>query len=179
MDNEPRLYREEGHKMPRPKFLPEDVYSQAISGFVIDCTDAVICDHKRKTIWLAKRNVEPAKNFLWIIGGRRFPGETRAESVQRCFLRETGLNIAESRFNYLLTNEYIWARRQQKPEKLGSHNIAHTYSVELSSGEISCIKLSSEEYHTEFGLREFDREDLVNAGVYPAILDIYDKIFPS
>jgi len=179
MNNELKLYRENGHIMPQSKFLPEDVYSQAISGFVIDCTDAVICDFTKKTFWLAKRNVEPAKNILWIIGGRRFPGETRVESVRRCFRRETTLDIVESRFKYQLTNEYIWARRQQAPKNFGSHNIAHTYSIELSNEEIARIKLSPEEYDVQYRIREFDREKLVNAGAHLAILDLYDKIFPN
>lgn len=145
---------------------------------IIVCTDAVIINRDRRTIYLAKRAIKPMQG-LWWIGGRRLPGESAISSMQRCFKRETGLDIHSVHFTLVDIAEYLWKDRQQAPQDAGSHNLCHTFAVELSDTELEQAKsgLEKQEYEPRFGLREFSRTDLVRAKVHQVILDVYDKIF--
>lgn len=171
------LYREAEHQMPEA-FLPNEVYAQAIEGFVIDCTDAVIVDRLAKTFWLAKRNVLPMKG-VWVIGGRRYAGEEQEVSVRRCFKRETGLDLDINRFVHAADAEYIWKDRKQSPQEVGSHNLAHIFAVELTPEERGKVSASliRDEYEAGWGLRAFDRTDLEIAKVHPVLIRLHDLIF--
>lgn len=174
----PKLYRQDPDHRMSGGYLDDATYAAAITSFVFMCTDAVIVNSNRRTIFLANRCVKPMMG-LWIIGGRWFAGETRAESMVRCFKRETGLDVVPDRFGYVYTNEYMWAERRQEPQNVGSHNVAYTFRVSLTDAEIAAAAkhLNPDEYDREFGLREFNREDLVRDGAHEAILDLYDEIF--
>ena len=116
---------------------------------------------------------------LWFIGGRRLPGETMLESMNRCFKRETSLNINQARFEFVHQNEYMWKDRQQVPQEAGSHNKADTFCVELTESELMIARrwLDRAEYEPGFGLQEFDRAKLIEHGAHEAIVDLYDAIF--
>ena len=174
----PKLYVENRtHRMERT-FLSDETYEQAMRGMIIVCTDGVIINRDRKTIYLAKRAIKPMQG-LWWIGGRRLPSENALTSVGRCFKRETGLDIRPNRFTFVDMAEYLWKDRQQVPQSAGSHNLCHTFAVELNYAELEQAKsgLEKQEYESKFGLQEFNRDRLVHAQVHPVILDIYDKIF--
>jgi ADP-ribose pyrophosphatase YjhB (NUDIX family) len=114
----------------------------------------------------------------WIIGGRQMAGEIPEQAIRRCFKRETGLDVPENRFHFVLINNYIWKDREQEPQNVGSHNFALTFYIELSEEERTAVKLVSAEYE-EFGLREFSREDLIREGAHQALIDLYDNVFIS
>ena len=175
----PKLYVEDPtHRMERT-FLNEETYEQAMRAMIIVCTDTVIMNRKRKTIYLAKRAIKPMQG-LWWIGGRRLTGENALSSVHRCFRRETGLDLHAMRFALVDIAEYLWQDRQQQPQNVGSHNLCHTFAVELNNTELKQAKsgLEKQEYESGFGLKEFGRYDLVQNEVHQVILDVYDKIFP-
>lgn len=175
----PRVYVENPeHRMVRV-CLDEATYAEAITTFVIVCTDACIVNRARRTLWLARRAVKPMKGIWWI-GGRRFAGEKPAESMYRCFKRETGLDLPGNRFQFVLIAEYLWKDRQQEPQDEGSHNLAHTFAVELDAAELAQARTGLErgEYDRDFGLQEFTREQLVMAGAHSVIIDFYDAVFP-
>ena len=173
-----RLYQEDPtHRMPR-KFLSDGTYAEAIEGMIIVNTDVVIINRAHRSIFLANRTVYPMKG-LWIIGGRRLPGETAVESMHRCFKRETKLDIDPERFTYVRNNEYTWSTRKQAPENVGCHNKADTFLVELTRDEVRLAStgLDPNEYEPGFGLKEYDRGGLVRAGAHEALIDLYDSIF--
>ena len=149
-----------------------------MQAFVIVCTDAIVVDRKKRTVWLARRAVLPMKG-LWIIGGRRFAGEAALDSITRCFKRETGLTVTPERFSFIMATEYRWKDREQEPQNLGSHNLSYTFAVELTAEEriTAANSLEKKEYQPGFGLQEFDRERSVREHVHPVILDLYDEIF--
>lgn len=176
----PNIYREDlAHVMPQVR-LSDDVYTQAIAGFIIVCVDAVIVDTERRTFWLAKRCIKPMDG-IWEIGGRRCADEEPRKAIRRNFLRETGIDVSEERFKFVTIAEHRWKDRQQEPQNIGCHNIVYQFMVELTSDErgIAATSLDEREYDKEFGLQEFNRERLVVEDVHPLLLDLYVAIFPE
>lgn len=175
----PKLYVEDPRHQMQPTYLSDDAYAQAISSFIIVCTDVLIINTAQQTIALARRAVLPMRG-LWYIGGRRRAGERAEASMRRCFQRETGFDLPEDRFQFLGTAEYLWKNRAQEPSNAGSHNLSYQFTVELNGHERSLVTthLDPREYDVAFGLRDFTRADLVTANVHPVILDWYDAVFP-
>lgn len=172
------VYQEDlSHGILPLRIEDDGIYAAAIASFVIVCTDAMIIDRARHTAWLASRKILPMKGF-WIIGGRRLPGESIQTSIRRCFARETSLKITSDRFEYIRQNEYLWSKRQQVPQNVGSHNIADTFAIELTPDERDAASrsLTSSEYEA-VGLQEFDRQAMLDAKVHPALIDLYDSVF--
>lgn len=161
------------------KFLPDEVYAQALESFVVVCTDVVPINRSRRTIYLARRAVKPMQGWWWI-GGRMFAGEHEQESVKRCFRRETSLDLPSERFEYVAMYRYWWKDRKQEPQDKGADDLSYTFVVELTSEELRKVshKLDKKEY-AQGGLQEFDRERLSIENVHPAILDLYNRVFQT
>lgn len=176
---EPSSYRQPGIPRFKQIHFTEKEYSKITQSMIIVCTDALIINRSKKTVFLAKRRAKPAAGEWWYIGGRTFAGETFEASIQRCFKRETGLKIPASRFKFINTQVFIFNERQQKPQNLGYHAIGFDFIIELTPKER--IKISSSldtaEYKEGVGLKEFSRKELVKNRVHPAILESYDRIF--
>lgn len=179
-----RYVEEDGHRPGVQQFVSDELYGQAITAFVIVCTDTAIVDMDDKLLYLAKRQAKPANTF-WIVGGRMIAGESEAEAVARTFERETRLKVARSRFKYLRNNRYWWRDREQQPQDLGSDGVAYTFTLEASDQEIEFISsnLDWREYDPSFGLQPFSRTDIEEADfggrevVREILLDMYDDIF--
>lgn len=174
----PRAFKENSCFSMKPVFLTALVYAEAISSFIVVCTDAVIIDRERRTIFLAQRIVEPAKRLWWIFGGRWRAGEEPRKSMTRCFLSETTLEVDKSRFDFLTVIEEMWCRREQAPQDTGTHALAYVFTVELTLLERCAVSdgLNSEEYDKRLGLLEFSKEGLPRN---PTLRYLYDLIFPS
>lgn len=159
-------------------YLSDEVYVKAMESLVIVCVDALFISHASRTIFLAKRLVDPLPG-PWIIGGRLFAGEREQDGVKRCVARETGVSIERDRFSLFCVNRYISPMRKQLPQEKGSDTMAYTFFVELVPDELEFASshLDPREYDTEFGMQEFDRERLVKEGVRQSLLDMYDLAF--
>ena len=170
----------EDPKHQRPKrFLDEETYAAAIEAFVIVSTDVVIINPHKRIIYLTRRCIKPMKGW-WIIGGRMFAGEMPEESMQRCFQRETSLNLSQERFQLVRFNRNIWKDRKQEPQEMGIDFLTYLFSVELTSEELekaSC-SLDPSEYETNVGLQEFNLERLEKENAHPALIDLYKQLFP-
>jgi len=175
---EPSLYRQRGATHFNKTRLSDKEYSKITQSMIIVCTDALIINRNKKTVFLAKRRAKPATGEWWYIGGRTFAGETFGKSVQRCFKRETGLIIPVSKFKFINIQNFIWAERQQHPQNIGTHPISFAFAVELTKKELAKISgsLDKKEYAGS-GLKEFSRNELVKQRVHPAIIEGYDRIF--
>lgn len=174
----PKIYKEDPKFTMPGKFLSDEVYAQAMESFVVVCTDTIIINKKRKTFYLTKRSVYPLKTW-WMVGGRMLAGENPLESIRRCFLRETGIDVNPQRFTFIVFNRYILSYRKQEPRDTGSDSLAHVFSIELSDEEIQKISrsLNNDEYDSSVGLVEFNREKLIKEKVFSAIVDLYDQVF--
>jgi len=128
---------------------------------VIVTTDVVIVDYQKRTLWLATRKARPVSDPWWI-GGRRRAGESLIDAARRNFHRETGLLIDPSRFAFVRQAEFICATRQQEPQNVGCHYLSDLFSVKITEKERAAMALDKAEYEVDFGLREFDRDALLD-----------------
>ncbi len=176
---EPTRYNQQKPYYFKPIRFSDKEYAKIMQSLIIVCTDALIIDCKKQTIFLAKRRAKPAAGEWWYIGGRTFAGETFKESVQRCFKRETKLKLPISRFKFINTQVFIFNERQQYPQNLGYHAISFVFVVELTSKERIKVasSLGTAEYKTGTGLKKFSRQELVKERVHPAIIESYDRVF--
>ena len=177
---QPKTYLQNPHFKMSHKFLGEATYSEAIESFVIvDADVALVNADSKKILLLARRRHKPMQG-LWVIGGRIFAGEDERVAIKRLFKRETSLDIESARFQFITMNRYIWSEREQAPQDKGSDNLSYTFALALAPAEIEIVSkhLDSEEYDAAAGLREFTRGELVKENAHPAILDMYDALFP-
>lgn len=177
-NNLPYLYSEDpSFVMPR-KFLPEDRYAEAMEALIVVCADAIFINRERKSVFLAWRRAKPLPGW-WFIGGRINAGEREIDGIVRLVSRETTLVFLPERFSFLRMNRYICSEREQEPQQAGSDTLSYMFAIELTHVEYSsvAVNLEQNEYDRERGLREFKRSDLIEEGVHPAILDIYDQLF--
>lgn len=164
--------------MPR-SFLSEGVYAAALESLVVVCVDVLVIDRQRKTAFLPQRKAKPMSGY-WVIGGRVFAGEKEIDAMRRSLRRETSLDLPPERFTFLCVNRYMWTTRQQEPQNKGCDTLAYTFCAELSAEEraTAARNLDPDEYEAPAGFREFDREQLVQEKIHPAIVDMYDFVFP-
>lgn len=167
------------HQMP-PRLLDNKTYALAMESFVVVCTDAILANRQKGIVYLAYRRVKPMQGW-WIIGGKSFAGETPKDSIQRCFKRETSLELPKERFALIGLNRYFWKDRKQEPQNVGSDNLAYTFIVEPTPDEIVIVSqsLDPQEYDRNIGLQKFNLERLISKNVHPVILDLYQQIFSS
>lgn len=173
-------YTEKGYQTIPSLRLSDEEYGRGLQCFVPTCTDIVPIDKDKKVIYLARRSSKPMLGWWWI-GGRMAPHETKEESAIRNFKRETGVELSQSRLKLAAVLDYRWKDRAQMPQEIGCHMEVYTFTVELTADELTLasLNLEKEEYEKGVGLIAFNREQLVREGVFPAILDFYDYIFPN
>jgi len=174
-----RTYTECGYQAIPSVRLPDDEYGRGLQCFVPACTDIVPINTQRRVIYLARRTAKPMTGWWWI-GGRMAAHETREAAATRNFKRETGLQLAHDRLRLVAVFDYFCKDRAQVPQETGCHMLAYTFVVELTSEEMASVgaNLEKVEYEASAGLTAFSRERLVSERVFPAILDLYDHVFP-
>lgn len=180
--NPPVLYVDDpNHVMPQA-FLAPEIYAEAITSMIVVCTDIMIVDSSKRTVWLAHRIAKPMSTW-WFLGGRALAGETEYQSVARNFQRETELVLPEERFSYLTMHRYHFSNRQQEPQNIGADSLTYLFTLELTSEERATVSQNlhrhTGEYDASEGLKEFTREDLAKNSFHRAILNAYDLFFES
>lgn len=164
-------------------FMEGGVYTSVLDNTIIVNVDVVAINRERSIFYLAKRAVRPILGHWWWFGGRRNKGETPIQGICRIFKKEAGICPPEERLEPLAgTIEYIWQEREQDPVERGSHHIAHQFVLELTASELAAVQANlgqTNEYDGNGGLQEFDRNRILDEGLHPAILEVYNKIFPG
>ena len=173
-----RSYTEDGYQSIPSVRLSDEEYGRGLQCFVPVCTDIAIIDRKTQTIYLAKRKTKPMPDWWWI-GGRMEPHETKEEAAVRSFERETGLKLPQNRFQLATIFDYRYKDRAQTPQEIGCHTLGYTFVVELEPAELAFASshLERHEYEPSAGLSPFNREQLIEKNVFPAILDLFDHVF--
>ncbi len=171
------IYIENKHKMKNVR-LDDCDYPKAIGAMIVVCADAIIIDRDNRTFYLPHRSVKPMKGY-WCIGGRRLPGESASEAVARNFKRETSVKIVPKRFQPASLIEVMWKDRKEKPTNVGKHDLIQVFTIEITKKELTkaSANLCINEYK-KGSLEPFDRKRLVTKKIHPALLDIYDTVFP-
>lgn len=170
-------YIEGGYQEIPSVYLSDEEYARALQCFVPACTDVVPIRNEKRTIYLARRKQKPMIDWWWV-GGRMKPNETFLDSAVRCFRRETKLDIDPGRLVLRAVNDYFLKDRQQEPQNVGCHMLGITFSLEITPEELKQTRLDENGYEQN-ELDPFTREDLLKASVFPAVLDMYDLIFPT
>lgn len=174
-----RTYTEDGYQAISPVRLSDDEYGRGLQCLVPACTDIVPVNMHQRVIYLARRASKPMTGWWWI-GGRMDAYETKEEAAVRNFWRETGLELTPDRLVLVAIFDCRWRNRAQEPQEIGCHILGYTFVVELTSEEMVSVgtNLEKVEYEASAGLTAFSREQLVSERVFPAILDLYDHVFP-
>lgn len=156
--------------------LPEQVYSLALDHLVLTCVDLALVYHQQ--VLLARRNQYPRKSW-WLVGGRMIAGEDPLVTAQRKASEEAGLSLTRDRFHYVGVYSTCFALREQAPQHHGSHTVNLTYQVSLTADEKASLKLSAQEYETDYQWVDLDQvEGCLEAGdrMDQALLEIIDDI---
>lgn len=162
-------------------FMDDEAYASVLDHMIIVNVDVVVINRERGTLYLVKRAFRPMLGNWWWFGGRRKKGETPIQGICRSFKGETGLCPPEERFEPVAIIEYLWQEREQEPKYHGSHHIAHQFAIELTASELCVVQAGigrTREYAAGNGLQEFDRARILAEDLHPAVLEVYDKVFP-
>lgn len=178
----PTLYHEQPNVVIPRKFINDNTaYANALEAFVLVCTDCLLINREKGTVYLAKRRAKPMSCEWWFIGGRVFAGEDELSSMLRCIKRETGLAVEKDRLDFLAMKRYFFKNRQQDPQEKGCDSLCYIFSLEVTEAELSIVRsnLDENEYDLVAGLQEFDPAKLVAENVFPSIIDVYERAFPG
>lgn len=94
-------------------FLEDNEYARALDCFVKGVVDVFLTDPRGK-ILLGHRLVHPQPDW-WVLGGRMRAGDTPAETARRNAIRETRLDIAPERWEFVCAHTMLWQFRKQAP----------------------------------------------------------------
>ena len=165
--------------LTRDPFISAESYKEMLEKTPIPCTDAVLTVRGDKALYLAKRSVYPMKG-VWVLGGRIwFNDATLNDSIARCIEIETGCKFEAKRFKQLPTPHLCsWVRIRQGD--FPGKNLIISFRLEITQAELQRMScgLKPEEYEKEFGIQRFDRQRLIDEKCHPALVDLYDEIFP-
>ena len=147
----------------RAGWVTDEEYERILDQVVVSCVDCILVHAGRMLVGL--RTQEPYRGW-WVIGGRMRPGESFAMTGQRVVERELGLHIPLSRFCYVSTISYVWARRAQPSPERGCHMIGNNLLGRLSDAEVSAITATPDFAE----LKWIDPRDVVQSSEFhPAI----------
>jgi len=157
-----------GKFKPRPRFLPDDVYSYVRDSIVRGCVEALIMDKGQTKVLLGKRIIDPWPNW-WTFGSRMVAGEDPRDAVSRTVKEDLNLNIPAKRFIFLDVVSLVFPRRQEPPKENGCHDLSLFYFLTISGAENSLIRMRKQEYGKT---RWFDPEDVTKkAGFHLATVE--------
>ncbi|PIZ92893.1 MAG: hypothetical protein COX82_03780 [Candidatus Magasanikbacteria bacterium CG_4_10_14_0_2_um_filter_41_10] len=140
MGSNTKIYREDpAHQFPSP-LLDAVVYALASAAMIVVTVDVMIINRARRSVFLSKLSAPPQKGWYWYMGGRRFPGEDARSAMHRKFHQETGLDVDPHRFEFVTIAEHTFVDREEEPQDVGRHSMAHTYVIELTADEIETVR---------------------------------------
>ena len=165
-----------GVQVPSRPFLDDECYGQSIRVNVNLCTDCLIVDREKATVWLPVRDMITATG-LWFIGGVWKAQRSITENMTQCFEDETSLIVDEDRFDIIPFVNELGIPPQTK-WATGRHDMHYFFAIELTAEERAVVsaKLINNEYDAEKGLQEFSREQLIEANVRSIVIDCFDAI---
>ncbi|MBS3086412.1 hypothetical protein J4422_01810 [Candidatus Pacearchaeota archaeon] len=126
----------------------EAVYSDGRQVLVRSCHDALVAYHNeegKKGIILVRRKAEPAKGYLWPLGGYIDRGVPTSKSLVSRIKAESGLDVNENSLVYLGFIRAIWnttphSNPQEKGLPLGIDDTGLLYYCE-ADGELNLDRL--------------------------------------
>ncbi|HEX5744507.1 MAG TPA: NUDIX domain-containing protein [Candidatus Saccharimonadales bacterium] len=172
-----------GETPPFRKFvLDPEAYGDAISSFVQKTCDVLAYDPDTGRVLVATRAKEPQRGD-WVVGGRKYAGESDHGAALRNLKREMGARIAAMAEGRLTKIEepydVIWDSREHPAtlneageQVTGTHQAPTVFALPVSEAGFMAAAEPNEEYS---GLRWEDGFDIMDSpdGVYhPAFRDM-------
>lgn len=117
--------------------LSTEEYGKVLDNIVVACVDVAIIYNNQ--ILLEKRLREPAKNLLWIFGGRMIAGEDYSQTAKRVIQNEIKLRINEDRFFKIGDFNLKWPTRHEEPAENGCHHLLIAHGVNIKHEEFCSI----------------------------------------
>jgi hypothetical protein len=126
-------------------FLEDEEYSRALDCIVKGCADVLLRDSEGR-ILIGYRNVEPAANGPWFIGGRIKVGDSVFEAARINVKRECKIDIEETRFEVVHTSTHVWAKRKQAPSENGTGDVIVVSTATITDEEKANVEMVNTEY---------------------------------
>lgn len=136
------------------KFIPEELFIDAINNFPILCVD-ILVSYQGKYV-LIKRNEEPMKDVYWVIGGRVNRNETLKNAVKRKLSEELAPLDAFDIHTLRMIGTYEDQYDEHRSDKLEGkyHTVAIVFEIEL----LDTAKILLDKTATDWGLFKFPPE---------------------
>ena len=159
-------------------FMSDKGLQEFLDARPVVCSDIVLYNKERRTIYLATRKHKPAEG-PWVIGGQTKRGESAEGTALRRLKAETTLEIDENRLEYLGTVETMWSYRTEPEQTNGRHDLSRVFALDITDAEREAIaeNLDNDEYEASDGLKEYSEEELRSAKVRSCLIDYYKEIF--
>lgn len=140
----------------RKRILNSQAYGDAISSFVQKTCDVLPFDPNTGRVFVATRQKEP-QPADWVIGGRKYAGETDEEAALRNLKRELGIKVSSMAQGRLVKIEepydVMWDTREHPPTEneagesvTGAHQAPTLFALPVAEQEFNGIVALNEEY---------------------------------
>ncbi len=130
--------------------LSSEQYQEFHKNMPIACVDIVLKTTDGKCL-LVKRDNEPAKNEMWLVGGRAKRNESLAETAKRKVKEEIGIDVRN--LQKVAGGYETVFKGDPFGHGCGTHTINTCYMAEVSDEELNKVKL--DRLHSEFELFSF------------------------
>lgn len=162
--------------------LDPQAYGDAISSFVQKTCDVLPFDPATGRVFVATRQKEP-QPADWVIGGRKYAGESDEAAALRNLKRELGGQVAVAAEGRLVKIEHpydvIWDTREHPPTEneagetvTGAHQAPTVFAFPVSEQEFNTLVKLNEEYSGGRWEDGFDIADSPDGQYHPAYRDI-------
>jgi len=136
---------ETGEYAKNSTFLEDEEYARALDCIVKGCADVLLRDSEGR-ILIGYRNVEPAANGPWFIGGRIKVGDSVFQAARINVRRECKIDIKEERFEVVHTSTHVWAKRKQAPSENGTGDVIVVSTATITDEEKANVEMVNTEY---------------------------------
>ena len=141
--------------------LPKSIWKTCVESMPIFGIDMIIFS-KVRGILMGRRINNPAKNKLFVPGGRIYKNERISEAFQRILLSETGLSCGFKETTSLGLYEHFYDVTSWSNKECSTHYIIDARLIEIDLDNIQ-IKINLDSQHSSFewiSLEDIDSKDI-------------------
>jgi colanic acid biosynthesis protein WcaH len=154
--------------------LPDEVFQSIVRLTPLVAIDLIVRRADGR-IWLGRRKNPPAKNRLFVPGGRITKNETRAEAFERITKDELGVRIPLTKAVFLDSLDHIYKENYREKTGFGTHYVTLGFEVgwsgksdPKSNGQhLDCVWMTRKELCESSEVHEFTKLYFQNAGGTP------------
>jgi hypothetical protein len=166
----------------RKRMLDSAAYGDAISSFVQKTCDVLVFDPDTGRVLVVTRAKEPQPGD-WVIGGRKYAGESDEQAALRNLRREMGDKVADMAGGRLIkldeSYDVIWDTREHPATEneageqvTGAHQAPTVFALPVSPAEFDAIARPNEEYSGQRWEDGFEIIESPDGAYHPAFRDM-------